>query len=210
MSAPSGSPARELDAFARAAGRIDRRGFLRGLGGAVALGALPTGCGDVAPELLPPPGPALELLSPRACAVFTAAATRLMGPEPGALIRAGRIDAARAVDGFLARAPELAGPFEQGLWLLEFGVWPLLGKLRPFTALPVEARDAVLDELMRSRLDLKRLLFQGLKSLAAWSVYASPEGMRLAAYPGPWGDARVQIADALEPGPSPRPSKENP
>ena len=51
---------------------LDRRGFLRLAGAAATAVALPAGCGGVPPDLAPPPGLALLVLTPRTYAVFTA------------------------------------------------------------------------------------------------------------------------------------------
>jgi hypothetical protein len=176
---------------------LDRRGFLRLTGLLAAAGWLPAGCGDAPPGLGPPPGLALVHLSPRSYAVLNAAAARIAGPRGGALVEAGALDPARAAERFLAGAPELAAPLGQALLVLEFAPWPLLGKLRPFTALPPPGRDAVLSELMRSRLETKRRLFQGLRSLATLAFQGAlavgrPPGYAVGAIP-----AGASIDDAL-------------
>jgi hypothetical protein len=166
---------------------LDRRGFLRLAGIAAASGLVP-GCAD-APEDQPVPVDlALEHLSPRGYTVLNAASARFAGPQGAALVRAGALDPGRAADRFLSESPDLAGPVEQALWVLEFGVWPLLGKLRPFTALDDPARDAVLRELMTSRLALKRVAFNGLRSLGLLAFYGAlsehrPPGVTLGAIP---------------------------
>jgi hypothetical protein len=112
-----------------------------------------------------------------------------------------RVDPARTTDAWLARVPELRAPVQQALLLLELAPWPLLPKLRPFTALEPAAQDAVLDDLMRSRLELKRALFKGVKGFACLSFYAAPEARALTGYPGPFGggtDAgRAAMAEAM-------------
>lgn len=75
--------------------------------------------------------------------------------------------------------PALAPQLARGLALLEFGVWPLVAKLRPFSTLAGAAQDAVLADLMNSRLDLKRDLFRGLRSLALLVFYAHPASQSL-------------------------------
>ena len=82
------------------------------------------------------------MLSPRAYATFQSVAMRCVGPRGAEAIRARRIDPARAADAWVARVPALAGPLLQGLWVLEWGVYPLVAKWRPFTALDGAGRIA--------------------------------------------------------------------
>ena len=183
-----------------ALGALDRRSFLRLTGALMASGLVPSGCGGVPSSLVPPAGTTLHVLTPRTYAVFTAACARFAGPHVAELIGAGRIHPGRAADDWLARSPEVAGPLGQGLLLLEFGVWPLVAKLRPFTALDGDAQDGVLDELVHSRLTLKRVLWRGVRSFAMLAVYLAPEARALTAFPGPFGANGVTIGDAMVPG----------
>jgi hypothetical protein len=189
------TPAAEL---AHAAARLDRRAFLRLAGAAAATGIVPAGCAGVPGDLAPPAGTPLAVLSPRAYATLTAAAMRLVGPGGAELIRQRTVDVGRLADGFLARSPTLAGPLGQGLVLLEFGVWPLLDKLRPFTALPAAAQDDVLAALASSGLALKRALYGGVRALVMSAFYGSPATRQLTGYPGPFGTGAVTIADGME------------
>lgn len=189
---------RPADDPARALAALDRRSFLRLAGLVAASGLLPAGCAPELPaQLRPPQGIALRALSARGYATLTAATARLVG-EPGASwIADGRVRPAASADAWLAATPALAGPLAQGLVALEFGVWPLLGKLRPFTALVPAQQDALLEELAGSRLALKRDLFRGLRSIAFLSFYADPEVRPLIGHPGPFGRGGVAIADAM-------------
>jgi hypothetical protein len=181
---------------------LDRRGFLRLAGLAAAAGLLPTGCGPVPPALAPPPGVSPRFLTPRTWAVFTAAAARLAGPAAAERVAAGRLVPGRRAEAFLASAPSLAAPLSQALWLLEFGVPPLLAKLRPFTALEPRAQDAVLEELMRSRLATKRLVFGGVRSLALLACYGDAASREWMDYPPdrPRPGADIQAAHAWAEG----------
>jgi len=180
-----------------AAASLDRRTFLRLAGVAAATGIVPTGCGGVPDGLAPPPEVTLAVLSPRTYAVFTAAAMRIVGPRGAELIAARRVDVGRLADAWLVAAPSVAGPLAQALLVLEFGVWPLVAKVRPFTSLPPDAQDGVLAECMTSRLELKRSVFRGIRSLALLTFYGSPATRPLTAYPGPFGTGSVTIADAM-------------
>ena len=176
---------------------LDRRGFLRLAGLTAATGLLPTGCGDVPRQFAPPPGLELEFLTPRSFAVLTAATARVAGPAGAERIARGQLQPGRAAESFLASAPDLAGPLGQALLVLEFGFWPLLGKLRPFTSLDDSGRDRILRELMASRLELKRLAFNGIRSMALLCFYGSlaedrPAGFELGEIP-----PDVTIAQAM-------------
>jgi len=180
--------------------RLDRRGFLRFAGALAATGILPSGCGRAPTELNPPIGVDLQVLSPRAYATFQSFAMRCVGPRGAEAIWAGRIDPARAADLWVARLPALAGPLVQALWVLEWGVAPLVAKWRPFTALDGVGQDHVLEDLMRSRLDLKRDLFKGLKSLSMLTFYSDPASRALNGYPGALDAAGIVAAMTYEPG----------
>jgi hypothetical protein len=177
---------------------LDRRGFLRLAGLAAAAGVLPSGCGPLPAALAPPPGIPLHHLTPRTYAVFTAAAARLVGPAGAERIATRRLEPARNADAFLLSSPSLAPPLRQALLLLEFGVVPLLGKLRPFTALPPAGQDAILHELMTSRLETKRLLFGGVRSLALLACYGDPASREWIDYPpaDPRPGADIEAAHA--------------
>jgi len=188
----------ELERAAREGlGALDRRGFLRLAGALAAAGLVPAGCGGVPEGLAPPPGLALRHLTPRTWAVFQAAALRIVGPGPAALVRAGAFSPASLADAWLDRAPELAEPLRQGLLVLELAPRPLLPKWRFFTRLPDDAQDAVLDHLMRADAAWKRALFQGVKSFACLTTYSSAPARALTGYPGPFGSADVPIEAAL-------------
>lgn len=189
-------PAAVAESFAA----LDRRAFLRLAGGVAAAGLMPAGCGGVPAVFAPPPDLTLGVLSPRAYATFTAVAMRCVGPRGAEVIRTRRIDPARAADLWVARLPAVAGPLVSGLWLLEWGVAPLVAKWRPFTALDGAGQDRVLEDLMRSRLDLKRDLFKGLKSLSMLVTYSAPESRALVGYPGPFDAAGIQAAMTTDAG----------
>ena len=78
---------------------LGRRRFLRAMGVVAAAGLVPSGCAGVPPALAPPPSVTLDVLSPRTYAVFTAAASRIVGLRGAALITA-RTMAAQCHDVF--------------------------------------------------------------------------------------------------------------
>jgi hypothetical protein len=176
---------------------LDRRAFLRLAGAAAALGLLPAGCGAQVPAgLVPPEGLRLHVLSPRGYATFQAFAIRLVGARGAEAIATRRLDPAAAADAWVARLPDLSGPLTQGLWLLEWGVWPFLAKLGPFTSAGPEVQDRVIEDLMRSRMDTKRDLYKGLKSLAMLAFYAQPASRPLVGDPRPFDLAGIARAMA--------------
>jgi hypothetical protein len=185
-------------ALAEALAPLDRRGFLRLAGVALAAGLAPSGCARALPDWMrPPDGLGLRSLSARSYGVLAAATSRLVGGEGAEWIAQGRVRPAATADVWLASVPALAGPLARGLTVLEWGFVPFIGKLRPFTALAPDGQDAVLTELLHSRLDLKRDLFRGLRSVAYLTFYADPAVRPLIGHPGPFGRGAVTIADAM-------------
>jgi hypothetical protein len=183
--------------LARAARTLDRRTFLRLAGLAAASGVLPAGCAGVPDPYTPSPGTPLVVLSPRAYATLTAAAMRIVGAEGAALIRRRVVDVGRTADDLLARNPRLALPLGRALVVLEFGIWPVCAKLRPFTSLDGPAQDAVLADLAGSGIALKRALFGGVRSIALTTFYGAAASAALTGYPGPFGLDAVTIADGM-------------
>jgi hypothetical protein len=186
----------DIREVARVCAALDRRAFLRGLGLAAGAGLLPTGCDGAPRHFAPAPGQELRHLTPRTYAVLTAAAERIVGGRGADWIRSRQVDPGAHADAFLATAPEFAPALGQALLALEFGVFPLIGKLRPFTSLGEAGRDAVLSELAGSRLLLKRMLFGGVRTLSLLGFYSARETHALIGYPDPdrAGDATIQDA----------------
>lgn len=161
---------------------------------------LPGGCGGVPETLAPPAGLSLSALRPCDYATLPAAALRVVGPRGAELIFSRTVDVGRLADELLARSPAVAGALSQALVVLEFGVWPLVAKLRPFTQLSGQAQDAVLTDLARSRLAVKHALYGGVRSLALLSAfYGAPQTRSLSGYPGPFGVGAVTVSDGLAP-----------
>lgn len=159
---------------------LDRRGFLRLLGVAASAGVLPLGC----------------LSAPRRRAVLEAALRRAVGPRGSALDASGALDLAAAAEAWLGRLGPVADALDGALLALEYGVWPLVPKLRPFSALDEADQDAVLADLRDSRWRVKRQLFAGVKSLAMLAYYSDPASHEAIGYPGPFGDvSRGMVGD---------------
>ncbi|HVH07570.1 MAG TPA: hypothetical protein VNE71_16380 [Myxococcota bacterium] len=191
--------------LARALAPLTRRRFFALAGAAAAAGLLPTGCAEEPPAWQrAPEGVALRHLSARQYAVLAAAIARFVGGEGAGWIAEGRVAPAATADAWLGSQPALAGPLAQGLLLLEFGVYPLVAKLRPFTALAGAAQDAVLDDLAGSAFGLKRMLWRGLRTISFLTFYADPAVRPLIHHPGPFGAGAVSIADAMRWTPPPR------
>lgn len=186
--------ARDAETAGRALGRRD---MLRLAALAAGAGLVPAGCGGLPEHLAPPPGAALAVLTPRSYAVLTAATMRVVGPIGADLVARRVVDAGRVADRWLAGAPAVAGQLGTALTALEFGVPPLAWKIRPFTRLAPAGQDAVLDGMMRSRWDLARRLFGGVRSLALLAFYGDPASRAVTGYPGPFGGAEVTIGDAM-------------
>lgn len=190
-----------VDALARdaeAAGRaLGRRDVLRLAALAAGAGLVPSGCGGVPDELHAGAGAELAVLTPRTYAVLTAATMRVVGPAGADLVARRVVDAGRVADRWLAGAPAVAEQLGTALLLLEYGVPPLVWKWRPFTRLAPDAQDAALDGLMRSRWDLARRLFAGVRALALLAFYGSPASRAVTGYPGPFGSDAVSIGDAM-------------
>jgi hypothetical protein len=182
-------------ALAGPAAALSRRRVLQLAGVAAAAGVLPTGCGT--PRYAPPPGEPLRVLTPRSWSVLMAATARIVGPRGATLMRHGDVVPARAADRILAANPALAGPMTQALLVLEWGVWPVVRKVRPFTGITPGAQDLVLRDLQRSPLSLKRDLFAAIRSLALLTFYGDPATQILTGYPGPNGGDGITIADGM-------------
>ncbi len=149
---------------------LDRRGFLRLGAAAAAAGLLPLGC----------------LAPPRRERVVEALVRRIAGPAAASAIDAGRLDPAAALAPWLAGLGSLADTLEMGLAALEWGVWPLLPKLRPFSALDGGAQDELLASLRDSRFNPRRQIFVAAKLVACVAWYSGPESDPLVGYPGPF------------------------
>ncbi len=173
---------------------LQRRAFLRFAGVVAATTLLPSGCSAVSSDLRPLSADTLSVLSPRAYATFQAFSMRLAGPGLAREIRARNLDPAGVADAWVARRPALGDALGQGLVVLEWAVWPLLPKWRPFTSLHDTGQDRVLASLAASRMDLLRDLYRGLKSLATLALYTQPAVRRSLGAPDPFDVPGIALA----------------
>lgn len=169
---------------------VSRRGFLRGLTGgtaAVALAAaLPAGCAADYPAARRDEA-RLQALSPKEYAVARAAAEALLVDVPvsAAAVAAG-------IDRELALAGEpIRGDMKTVFTLLEH-LTPLAGRFRRFTALDPADRLEYLRSWSRSRIGLRRAVYQATKSFVYFFAYADDATRPLTGFPGPWPE-RVAI-----------------
>lgn len=161
---------------------VSRRGFLRGVtGGTAAIAVasvLPAGCASDYGER---DGEALKSLTPKEYAVARAAAEALLVDvpvSPDAVARG--IDAELAIVGEPVRTD-----MKTVLSLMEHA--PLLSfRGRRFSALPPDARRAVLNDWATSRLNLRRAAFQALKGFVIFYAYIDDSTRSLTGFPGPW------------------------
>jgi hypothetical protein len=169
--------------------KISRRRLLRwgaGLALLVAGGALAaarTGGYPVAP------GRRLLWMSAWQLVVVEHAARRIAAPDrPGdaSIPRPDDLDVAGFVDGWVSRMPaRVRRDLGRFLAYLEH-VAPLgAGFAARFTRLPPAAQDEVLASVERSRHDLLRAGFDGLKSLVFIGYYRDPRAWHLLGYDGP-------------------------
>lgn len=156
-------------------------GALLATGGALSWVALRPGKRE------PMPAGGLEVLSLAEYSVLAAVARRLLPreapwPSPDAL------GVAKGCDALLAQLDEttriqvrqLLNLFESGLNCLVSGV-----SAAPFTALPPESQDQVLEAWGRGRLSLQRAGYQALRRLTVSIYFGRKEAWAAAGYPGP-------------------------
>ncbi len=170
---------------------LDRRSFLRGTAGgaaAIALASwLPAGCSADYPESSKD-GIDLETLTPKEYAITRAAAEALLiGLPVTAGTVASRIDRELSVVGDPVRSD-----FKTVLGLMEH-LTPLGGRVRRFTVLTPQERLKYLRGWSRSRFNLRRGAFYGLKGFIYYFAYIDPATRPITGFQGAWPE-RLQIA----------------
>jgi len=192
-------------------GRLDRRRFLKGsLGGLALLGAgsvLPAGC-----RSYPKPQTALRSLTPTEYAILNTVAGRMLGATGHVGAGPQQIDVAANVDAMVAtwdgdaraQLRTMLRVFEHGTYLFDL-------QRKRFTRLSAAQQDAYLAGWMNSTLGARRIVFRALKALVAAGFYQDPRSWRRLGYDGPWlgrvyATERVapEPATALPPGGLPR------
>lgn len=163
---------------------VDRRGFLRTTaGGAAAIAfasMIPTGCASDYPQAALA-GAEPEALSAKEYAVVRAAAEAMLVGVPVApdLV-------AQRLDGELARVGDpVLGDMKTVLTVLEH-LTVLGGRLRRFTALGPAERAVYLDQWKQSRFELRRAVFQAVRSAVYFFAYCDDGTRPLTGFEGPW------------------------
>jgi hypothetical protein len=165
---------------------ISRRRFLKSsLGGLMLLGAgslLPSGC-----RRYPTPSVQLHFLTSKEYLVMNQVAARLLGGGSGPGVGTEDVDVAAYVDRFIAGLdPDMQGQLRLLFRVFEHGTYLFDLRRRRFTRLDPEEQDRYLEGWMRSTLGARRLVFRGLKALAALGYYRDPRTWSALGYDGPW------------------------
>src|SRR5262244_777148 len=168
---------------------VGRRGFLKKgiFGGAIlALG----GAGFLVSRrsrTIPLPPEGLKVLDATEYAVLTAIASRLV-PGGEGFPSIAEVGVGLNADEILARTePAAAAEVKQLLKLFENALAGFIfsARIRPFTQLPPEEQDQVLEEWQSSRLEIRRTGFTALRTLVLASYFGSPLSWPAVHYPGP-------------------------
>ncbi len=166
---------------------LSRRTVLRyGLGGALVLAAAGTGIALQGTRLRKPTGP-LQVLDVRTYSILAAVADRIVPARDG-FPAATELRVPEKIDALLAQSdPALGHEVRQVLLLVENALAGLVfdARPRPFTRLPPEAQDDVLQAWRTSAVKLRRTAYVALQGLCAASYYADPAIYARVGYPGP-------------------------
>jgi hypothetical protein len=170
---------------------MDRRGFLRTTAGGTAAIAvaslLPVGCGSEYPAS-DQDRVDLQSLTPKEYAIAKAAVEAFLIDLPvTATSVATRIDRELALVGDPVRSD-----FKTVLGLMEH-LTPLGGRVRRFTSLNPQERLKYLRGWSRSRFNLRRGAFFGLKGFIYYFAYTDVATRPITRFEGPWPE-RLQIA----------------
>lgn len=171
---------------------LSRRVFLRRslhAAGALTLApGLSIGCapGDVARAPTD-----LRVLDPGEWALLGVVADTLI-PRGGAFELGARdVDLATRIDAFLAgESVAVLRGLSAALLLIEWGSPLASGRVARFSRLGADERAACIDALCRSRIDLLREVYAGLKQLCFFTFYAIDASWPAVGYDGPWVAAK--------------------
>jgi hypothetical protein len=82
------------------------------------------------------------------------------------------------LDGFVKYfPPHMKILFPLGLLLLEYGTFIFMGRLKPFSKLPLEEREKYVQGWVESKIPLRRDLIKGVKGLCVASFYSNHQVM---------------------------------
>lgn len=165
--------------------RVFLRRSIRAAGALAALPALGAACGPGERGAPAPEG--LRVLDADDHRVLAAVADVFV-PEGGAFEPgASAVDLATRIDAFLAdEPPGVLSGLRSALGLVEWVGGPYAGHWGRFSSLGREARSDVLAAGVRSRLELPRAIFAGLKQLCLFVFYAQDASWPGLGYAGPW------------------------
>jgi len=170
---------------------LDRRGFLRATAGGATAAAvaslLPAGCAAEYPQA-EADRVELRALTPKEYAVARAAAEALLVGTP-----VEPASVAAAIDANLAAVGDpIRADMKTVLSLLEH-LTVLGGRLRRFTALDLEARQAYLLPWARSRFALRRAAFHAVRAFVYFFSYSQDVTRPLTGFEGTWPERGVPI-----------------
>ncbi len=137
-------------------------------------------------ELLAPARP-LRVLSAEQYTILRAVAERFH-PGKGKIPSASQLGVAEAVDELLASAhPGFAYDFGRALLVFESAAGHLLfdGRLTPFTRMPPEQQDRVLEGWREAGSHLRRQIFHAMLGLCSAAYWGDPRTWFVMEYPGP-------------------------
>jgi hypothetical protein len=167
---------------------ISRRGFLRaGLaGGLVLAGAALVGRQLSGYALDGATARRLRVLSPKEYLIMQAVARRVVAPDAADAPSADTVEAALAVDAYVAQLP---APVQREvaalLQLVEHGSALFRGGASRFTRMSAAEQDATLRDWQSSSLTLRRRGFQALRTLAFIGYWRDDRTWPLLGYTGP-------------------------
>ena len=177
-------------------GSLLRRSFLRYT--ALSAGLLTLSRLRVLPALAAPsPGVGLQVLAPHQAEVFTAIVERMVFTGAAGMPAVRDTRAIETIDQGLLQLD--ASLQSQVQWLLAIFQWgpPLFQlKLKTFTGMTPDERDAYLRSWATSRHQTRRLAFRALKNLSMLGYYSQDATWKAIHYDGPWAPMERKVLSA--------------